>query len=392
MHACPGMTPQPRNSTRRTHAAGDDAVLRVGYILSYRDPHYIRSLSILQALRTAPDVRVTGACNTHKGLWRYIETLRSLRRLRTDAAPHIYILGFRGHEIFRAVHLMIRGAPLVFDALMSPYAALREENKSGRIGKLMAPLVHRLERRILQRADLVLTDTRLHASYYARTFSIPEAKICVVPVGAIETEFASACGTGHDTDRFSVLFYGSFLPLHGINVIVEAAALLVGLPIHFNFVGGNAKQAQQLHRQCAQLGVAQYTHRSWVSREQLLQSEIPRADLCLGGPFGDTPQARRVVTGKTSQCLALGKATVIGRIHEDYGFADRVNCLLVEQADASALAVAIRWAYENRDRLSDMGARGREVYDMRLSVHVIAERLLPALRKIAAKPPIGGEA
>ena len=358
-------------------------MLCVGYILSYRDPDYIRSRSLLQALGSSSDVRIAVARNTSKGLWRYIETWRALRRMHEVDAPDIYILGFRGHEIFWLVHLMIRGKPLVFDALMSPSAALSEEGNAGLIGRLLAPMVYRLERRLLQRADLVLTDTRLHADYFIRTFALPEAMLCSLPVGAIEPGVNEETRPIAAASRFSVLFYGSFLPLHGVEVIVAAAALLTDLPIFFDLIGGTAKQAKRLHRHSAALNITNYTHRRWVSFEQLLHTEIPRASLCLGGPFGGTHQARRVVTGKTSQCLALAKATVIGRIDEDYGFIDRANCLLVDQADASALAEAIRWAYKNSAQLAGIGARGRALYDTRLSTRVIADHLLPALRRIA---------
>lgn len=364
---------------------GNRKTLCIGYVLSYRDPHYIRSLSLLQALKRCPDVRVVVAINTHKGLWRYVETWRALRSIRMTEAPDIYLLGFRGHEVFWPVHWITRGIPLVFDALMSPYASLHEEGKAGLLGKLLAPLIYRVEKRLLQRADLVLTDTRLHADYYTRTFALPETKVCALPVGAIESEPCEAINTTIDIDPFSVLFYGSFLPLHGIDTIVAAAALLTDLPIRFDFIGGTARQAARLHRQCTQLNVTRYTHRRWVPFEQMLQTDIPRASLCLGGPFGGTPQARRVVTGKTSQCLALGKATVIGRIDEDYGFIDRINCLLTEPADANVLANSIRWAYEHRTSLSQLGARGRQLYSERLSINVIATRLIQALHRIARK-------
>lgn len=359
-------------------------MLCVGYILSYRDPNYIRSHSLLQALGGFADVRVVIARNTSKGLWRYVETLRALRRMRAMNAPDVYLLGFRGHEIFWPVRWMTRGAPLVFDAFISPSAVLREENKAGPVGRLLAPLVHRIERRTLQRADLVLTDTRLQAEYFIQRFALPVAKVHALPVGAIEVDGICAQDAAAASEVFSVLFYGSFLPLHGVAVIVAAAARLADLPIRFDFVGGDTRQANQLRRRCAQSNLTRYTHRRWVPFEQLLQTEIPRASLCLGGPFGGTPQARRVVTGKTSQCLALGKATVIGRINEDYGFADRVNCLLVEQADAEALAAAIRWAYENRTQLPAIGARGRCLYGESLSISVVSARLRPVIDRVRA--------
>lgn len=383
------MTNRSCKSHHLDDSSDENTLLQVAYILSYRDPHYIRSLSLLHALNACPGIKVVVASNTSKGLWRYVQTWRALRRIRAKEAPDVYLMGFRGHEIFWAVHFMIRGTPLAFDALMSPHAALHEEGKGGSIGKWLAPLIRRLEGRILQRADLVLTDTQLHAGYYVRTFGLPEVKVCALPVGAIETELDTSKSAILNTEPFNVLFYGSFLRLHGIEVIVAAAAKLVDLPIRFDFIGGNAGQGKHLHKQCAQSNVTCYTYRRWIPFTQLLEVEIPRASICLGGPFGGTPQARRVVTGKTSQCLALGKATIIGRIKEDYGFVDRLNCLLIEQADADALAGAIRWAYENRSKLTHIGACGHALYCERLSVRVIAERLLPALWKISTAPTAG---
>ncbi|MGH8281749.1 MAG: glycosyltransferase, partial [Gammaproteobacteria bacterium] len=192
-------------------------MVRVGYILCYRDPYYIRSVSLIRALRDCPDVQVLVARNASKGLWRYVETWRALRYIHSTEPPDIYILGFRGHEIFWPVRLMIGGIPLVFDGLMSPYAALKEENKAGWIGKVLAPLVFWFERHLVKRADLVLTDTHLHASRYVQTFGLAEAKLLVVPVGAIEHATVGEDDITMAAEPFSVLFYGSFLPLHGVD-------------------------------------------------------------------------------------------------------------------------------------------------------------------------------
>jgi glycosyltransferase involved in cell wall biosynthesis len=299
------------------------------------------------------------------------------------------VLGFRGHEIFWPIRWIARDKPLIIDALMSPSAALAEESKAGVIGRMIAPLLRRMELGILRHADLVLTDTNLHASYYEMQFGLPRDKILTLPVGAAEPAQEPAPraskplgSTGCTT--FNVLFFGSMLPLHGIDTIVEAAARLRDLPIRFDFVGGNTRQVRRLTKLCADLDVTRYTHRRWVPLHELIAHDIPQADLCLGGPFGGTPQASRVITGKTSQCLALGKATVIGRIGEDIGLQDKVNCLLVPQADADALAEAIQWGFVHREALAGIGANGRTLYQLTLSVITIATRLVPAIEQLCA--------
>ncbi len=362
---------------------------RVCYVQAYRDPGYIRGRTLRKALAECGDVDLVLAVNRSRGLRRYWETLRALLHARRQFDPDVYVLGFRGHELAWLVRWLTRRRPLVIDALMSPYAAMAEEGKLGMPGRLVAPLWHRYETAILRAADAVLTDTRLHADYFEQCFGIPAGKLLVLPVGAVEDAPRDeapapvpAQVNGSHRPAFRVLFYGSFLPLHGIDTIVDAAARVGDLAVEFDFIGGSPAQARQLHALCAAQGIRRYRHRAWVPFDQLLRYEIPRADLCLGGPFGDTPQARRVVTGKTSQCLAWGRPTVVGRIDEDLGFIDKVNCLLVDQGDAGQLAAAIRWGHAHPAELAAIGRCGQQLHAARFSTSVIAERLLPLLNRI----------
>lgn len=362
----------------------------VCYVLSYKSPDYIRTTSLLHALAGCKGVRVVTACNTSTGLWRYIETCRALWRVRKCERPDVYILGFRGHEIFWLVRRVARHNPLVFDALMSPTAAMESEGKLGGAGRVLAPIIGHFESNLLHESDVVLTDTALHAGFYARRFGLRRSKIACIPVGAVEDAPSQTKSRRCELDKtFNVLFYGSFLPLHGINVIIHAASKLVDLPIRFDFVGGGRKQQRRLYDLCASMGVTRFTYRRWIPFKDLLGVDIQRANLCLGGPFGGTPQARRVVTGKASQCLALGKATVLGKIDEDYGFVDRENCLLVDQNSSDGLASSIRWAFEHRAVLNDIGVAGRQLYQSRLSVRIIRERLQVILDGIAHEQKIG---
>lgn len=350
--------------------------MKVCYVLAYRDPGYIRTRTLLNALDSIEGLDVFPAINTDCGVFRYVETFIAALRIKRKNQPDCFIIGFRGHEIFWLIRLIAGKKAVLFDGLMSPYAALHEEGKLGWLGKLLSIPIRWIEHSILHNADAVLTDTRLHQLYYERFFQINSDKVIPLPVGAVEQNvFRNMGSSTYKTCIFNVLFYGSFLPLHGIDIILRAAARLGNLPIHFNFIGGNDKSISNFRRLCAKLKLQNYTHRKWVGFNQLLREEIPHSDICLGGPFGNTLQAQRVVTGKTSQCLALRKATVVGRIDEDYGFVDKNNCLLVEQGSDAALADALRWAYLNSDKLTRIGEQGFLLYEMRFSLHVV-RRLL----------------
>lgn len=376
------IAPGQQQASHREAVTDAASVLRVAYVLAYRAPDYIRTESLLKALSACPNVQLSVARNTTHGLGRYIETWRAVRRLRAREAPDVYVLGFRGHEFFWAMRWLSGGKPLLFDALMSPYAALHDERKTSVTRRALAWLLYPLERSTLRHADIVLTDTQLHAEFYAREFGVSTSSLCAVPIGAIDAPVTLSENVVADREMFRVLFYGSFLPLHGIDVILEATKKLVDLPIHFDFVGGTTTHKRQLQRAFETRDATTYSHRSWVPFEDLLALDIPMADLVLGGPFGDTPQARRVVTGKAVQALALGRATVIGCIDEEYGFVDQHNCLLVKQADSMALAQAIRWAFDHRDQLPMIGKRGRQLFAERFSTIAIMAALAPALERL----------
>jgi glycosyltransferase involved in cell wall biosynthesis len=363
--------------------------LKICYVLSYRAPDYIRTRSILRALRQIPGVELHEAINTDVGIPRYSETFRKTREIKKKYDPDVYFLGFRGHEFYWPLRSLVGKKPIVLDALMSPYASLSRERKFGTLGVVAASAWRILESSILNDADLVLTDTTPHLRFYQDEFSLPPDKLLALPVGAEEsgtrispTKFINP---KQHRDEMGVLFYGSFLPLHGVDIILDAASLLRELPIRFDFVGGNSRLARKFKTDCANKGVTRYTHRPWVSFDELINVTIPEADLCLGGPFGDTEQARRVITGKTSQCLALGKPTLIGKIDEDIGFVDKQNCLLVQQGRPQALADAIQWAFYQRHHLSKIGEHGKSIYFEKLSVNVIKQRLAKILDDLRRK-------
>jgi glycosyltransferase involved in cell wall biosynthesis len=348
---------------------------KICYILSYRLPDYVRSRTLINALRRTRGTVLFEAVNTSRGWRRYIETLARLIHCRLKEKPDVYVLGFRGYEIFWIVRLLTAGHVLIVDHMMSPYDSLLNERKTLRKGGLLETFTYGYERGMLRASDIVLTDTESHRQYFSGLFGIPPEKIKAVPVGTDEDLFQprpNACAS--ENDLFQVFFYGSFQPLHGIPVILEAARLLCGKPVHFTVAGGKGPGADPLRGSRPPL--PNVTHMGWVPYEDL-PGMAARADLCLGGPFGNTGQARRVITGKTFQFLAMGKPVIVGRVADSPGFEDRRNCIMVPQGSGEELAGAVLWCLENRNRLGEIGRNGRLLYERLFSTECISKLLQP---------------
>lgn len=362
--------------------------IKVAYILCYRDPNYIRSKSLVRSLKLLPNIVLYEIINEKKGVSRYFEVLARLLQTRFKEKPDVYILGFRGHDIFWPCRFITSGYPLIFDELMSPSDAMINEGKLGAIGVFFGYVAYVIEWIISRLSNQILTDTEIHRSYLSSYFKLSHDKIAAVPVGADENLISCVRNRTLSDGPLKVLFYGTFLPLHGMNIIVEAACLLRGEDIEFTIIGGTGKTLKQFLGRLHTESLANIKHIPWVNFDRLIAEYVGPSDVCLGGPFGGTPQGLRVVTGKTQQFLAMGKPTVVGKIPENGGFIDRVNCLLVDQNDAADLANAIRWANAHRGELSRIGEKGLLLYQKNFSIDVISKRmeaiLVSSIQKKAA--------
>jgi glycosyltransferase involved in cell wall biosynthesis len=259
---------------------------------------------------------------------------------------------------------------------MSPYDSLINETRRFEKHSLIAKLIFHYEKNILLACNLVLTDTELHKNYFKELFYLESQKIVAIPVGADEELFfpPESLPITQKSIPFEVLYYGSFLPLHGIDIILKAALALLDYPIHFTLIGGNRVDLSNFHRKIVEHNLNNVNHISWVEFDDL-PHYIGRADLGLGGPFGNTGQARRVITGKTFQFLAMSKPVIVGEIDEDFGFNDKVNCLIIPQQDEKSLAQAILWAFQNQSKLGWIGQQGYDLYQSRYTVKKISDIL-----------------
>lgn len=364
----------------------DSDKISVCYALAYREPNYIRTRVLLGMLNNMGGVEPKTAINKHKGLVRYFETFLKVLWVRLRHKPDIYIIGFSGYELFWPVRLLSWPKPVVFDEFINAYNWFVEEHNKVPAGSWRSKILHKYVRLILNNSSKILTDTELHAQSSSKTYGIPLYKYQTIYVGADEELFTPVNAPADKENQFTAFFYGNFIPLHGLQHILEAAKKLRGLPIKFVIVGGANKEQQTelLNEYIRKNQLENVRHYAWIDFDKL-PDHIAGADICLGGPFGDTPQSQKVITGKTFQFLAMRKPVIVGKIEEKIGFVDKENCLLVPQKNSKALAEAIEWAYHNTYKLEEMGQNGYSLYHGTFSVKAQTPVLLSILREATSK-------
>ncbi|MFT4028600.1 MAG: glycosyltransferase [Protaetiibacter sp.] len=363
--------------------------IRVSVVTCYFDPDYARGTVIHRALAAVPEFETRWVRSRARGVWRFGQIIGALLRERLFHPPDVWVLTFRGQEVLPLVLAIAGRTPVVFDEFIVPIAYATQEPHTAspaiRLKHASARIAQPAYRRWLRRCGLILADTPLHARLSAELNRVPEALYRVLPVGADERLFHPGEPV-EDSEGFSVLYYGNMLPLHGVQTVLDAAVLLRDDPrIRMRIIGGGDDTAALVEDAVAR--GARVEHTAWIPL-----AELPRAvhssQLCLGGPFGGTPQATRVVTGKTYQFLACGVPTLVGRNEAEPLLVDHDTCLVVDQHDPSALSAAIRWAADHPAELGAIGDRGRALYEREFGLASQSARLSGWIAELLERGPL----
>ena len=233
-----------------------------------------------------------------------------------------------------------RRIPVVFDPFLSRWSTRVEDRRLFEPHTPRAWLAAWQDFSSCWAADHLVFDTHEHRRYFYDRYRLRKPW-SVLQVGIDEDVFdAEGPTTERPSEGCDVLFYGTYIPLHGIDAILRAAARLSARrDLRITLVGeGQTRVAMEaLARSLGELPVV------FLPSEPapMLARRIRAADVCLG-IFGDTIKAGNVVPNKVVQCTAMGKAIVTRRstaIERD--FIDGRDLVLVPPADPTALADAI---------------------------------------------------
>jgi len=245
--------------------------------------------------------------------WRWLSAYPGLLLRYLRLPPHDAVLiGYLGHlDVLLLWPLAkLRGKPLIWDAFLSLYNTVVEDRCLVSKGHPLASLLFAWEWLACRAAATVVIDTATHGRYFSETFSIAAGKLQRVFVGAEPDLFYPV---PHGFDRrhthcaFTLLFYGQFIPLHGIETIVQAAKLTECQGISWQLIG-TGQQAGAIRSLIAELAPSNLHWESWVPYASLVH-RIHAANACLG-IFGTTAKAQRVIPNKVFQIIASGRPLI----------------------------------------------------------------------------------
>ena len=308
--------------------------------------------------------------------------LEGLPRLLTREYDLVFV-SFFGHFLMQPLRLFHR-VPILFHPFISTYETLVDDRGRYKPDSLQARLAFRLDRAALHAADHILFDTQANIDWFGEKFGLPAQRFSRIFIASDEGLFhpRPKRASGGPT---VVLFHGSYLPLHGIDVILHAAAALnQRRDILFRMVG-RGMGYERITKLAVDLGLQNI---EFLDRVPLpvLPAMIAAADICLGGHFGDSDKALRVIAGKTFQDLAMGKATIVGDTRANRELlTHRHDAWFVPPSDPAALAGAIAALADDPARRERVGANAARSFLNNASLQVLAPQVQELVERVVSE-------
>jgi glycosyltransferase involved in cell wall biosynthesis len=372
--------------------------LRVCYFGTYR-AEYSRNRIMIDGLRCAGfdvvechtelwyDVEdriqvANGGWISPRFWWRALRAYGQLLRDYRLVGPYdVMVVGYPGQlDVFLArVLTWLAHKPLVWDIFMSIYLIAAERGLD-RSSPVTVRLIRGLERLACRLPDQLILDTEDYVAWFGAIHGVSPDRFCLVPTGADNRVFVPDGSPAESP--FHVLYYGTYIPNHGVPYIVEAARLLSDDPsFQFELVG-RGPEREEAQAMAEHYGLTNITFLDWMDQAHLVQ-QAHRSNVCLGA-FGTTPQSVMTVQNKIYEGLAMAKPVISGdssAVRRTLQHGEHIY--LCRRADPDALAAAIRTLRNDRELCARLGQNGFAWYREHFTIEQLGLQFKQHLLSIA---------
>ena len=233
----------------------------------------------------------------------------------------VVFIGFMAQMIVPFFHHKFKNRVVITDFFISMYDTLVDDRKK------------------FSAKSLVVADTMAHAKYFLEEFKANESKFVILYLKANEEIYFphEVLPPKELQGKFIVLYFGSILPVQGVDVVLECIREMENDPrIHFLVIG-------PINNKIPRPKTSNVTYIDWLPQEKLSDC-IAYADLCLGGHFSNTVgKAQRTIPGKVFIYKALRKKVILGDSSANRELFDAgEDSIYVERGNPEALAEAIK--------------------------------------------------
>ena len=301
---------------------------------------YIRVNQEIEIIKNKASYTNVIASQNKKYFKRIVDVAKELLKVQSKEYDIIFV-GFMAQMIFLLFPWKFRKNIVITDFFISIYDTLVFDRKRIKKDSILAKFCKMIDIYTVKKSDYLVADTKTHASYFAEEFNANEKNIFVCYLKADKNIYYPRLVEKPEEykDKYVVLYFGSILPVQGVDVVMEAIQYLnKEKSIQFIIIGPTNKNFSRVELDTV-------TYIEWLSQETLSEY-IAFSDLCLAGHFSATVnKANRTIPGKAYIYQAMKKEMILGTSEANKELFDETYSF-VSRGDSKELARCIREHYK----------------------------------------------
>lgn len=272
----------------------------------YHDQEAPRQWNIVRELQSQ-GCEVRECHTTARGFLGKVWDLHAQWKQKRTSADALLVT-FPGHYLVPLAWMLTRmpRRRLIFDAFLSLSDSVVTDRGLVSWWNPYAWFLYAMDWLSCHLADEVLIDTDAHRRFFLRRFHLRPDRVRVVYLGSRTDLFQPKTKNQKlKAKSFDVFFYGTYIPLQGVEYILDAAKIVQSQnsTVHFTLVG-RGQTYSAMRAKAEQLQLRNVTFLPFVLLAEL-PTLLKKADLCLG-IFGTTAKAQHVIPHKVYDAVACG--------------------------------------------------------------------------------------
>ncbi len=257
------------------------------------------------------------------------------KRISKDS---IVFIGFEPQFVLPFIGFKFKKNYVIIDFFISVYDTLICDRKKFKDGGLVSKFSHWMDEKTIRKAGHIISDTKAHSQFFESEFGGNPDDFETIYLEADKSIYFPRPQNKPEElkEKFVVLYFGSILPLQGVDVVLDSIRELKDYSdIYFDIIGPiSAKYNKPIQDN------VQYTE--WLPQEELAE-RIANADLCLAGHFNALiDKAERTIPGKAYIYEMMGKRFILGNTSANHElFLTDDKHMFVDRGDSKKLAKCV---------------------------------------------------
>ncbi|HUP64023.1 MAG TPA: glycosyltransferase [Thermoanaerobaculia bacterium] len=285
------------------------------------------------------------------------------------SADLVCVMPLGGLWPWESIALRIQRKPVIVDYYVSLYDTLVNDRRTVAPGSFIAWFLMMNDRRLILTATSLIFLNRSERDFYLKVAGVPQrsARIELLPLSTSAKMRARLPFARREHAVLTLCWWGTFIPLHGLEKILEAMSLLKrqAAPVRLFVFGTSAEASLPFEHLASEKDLLDLVSFDNTKRfvDGSLENFLARHCDVGFGTFGDSDKARTVLVNKVVEASAMGIPVVSQRTEAMREiFRETIDCFYVE-ATADSLADCIMNLVRTPHRILEVGERAHGIYE-----------------------------